>query len=303
MSQAEVDALVRPTSESIDTVLAWLNADSFKSVVRKDGEERLVRQQLLTIKRGIAGGTKSGSSTSTHSSTSIGDWISVTMPLHAVERLLQTTYNYYEHKSTGHRVLRTTASFSVPQEVADSIDFVAPTNRFPGVSALQAVTDSVARAAKGMNDAKGMDDDDRPDPPPMTPSLLRSAYGVGAARGGGKGGWGVAAERALDTVGGGRGGGVHTVLGDGGGGQHPHCAADVTKRHHLHHSSRTTAAAGPSLSGGQAVVSFLNGHYSPDDLANFFVNYSPADLERQPVERGSRRREGTSCGGSSHSHP
>lgn len=76
------------------------------------------------------------------------------------EALLSTHYYRYEHPTAGsvHRC----ASYSLPAEVAEHIDVVAPTTQFPAPRALS----SVGAAASGSG---------------VTPDVIRTIYGVGNA--------------------------------------------------------------------------------------------------------------------------
>eukprot|EP00003_Mantamonas_plastica_P016728 TRINITY_DN2797_c0_g1_i1.p1 TRINITY_DN2797_c0_g1~~TRINITY_DN2797_c0_g1_i1.p1 ORF type:complete len:577 (-),score=172.75 TRINITY_DN2797_c0_g1_i1:76-1806(-) len=60
-----------------------------------------------------------------------GDVFHVKLPVHAVEKMLQTQYFVYQHKDTGMQVVRGSNTYSVPVEVAKHIKFVGGVHRFP----------------------------------------------------------------------------------------------------------------------------------------------------------------------------
>lgn len=86
--------LVKPTDETLDLVHDWL---------------------------GGYGITPSGYS-------SAKDWITVSLPISAVERLLDTEYHLYEHKDGG--VVARAPKWSLPLHLHDRIDTIQPTNSF-----------------------------------------------------------------------------------------------------------------------------------------------------------------------------
>ena len=94
LSAEDVDELVKPTKESSDLVHEWL---------RENGIEDL-------------------------SYSSAKDWITVTLPVEFVEKLLDTEYHDYKHKD-GKVVTRTT-SWSLPRHLHDHIDTIQPTTSF-----------------------------------------------------------------------------------------------------------------------------------------------------------------------------
>ncbi|KAI1799946.1 tripeptidyl-peptidase 1 precursor [Daldinia bambusicola] len=94
LSADEVKELVKPTDETLNLVHEWL-ADN-----------------------GVA---PSGYS-------SAKDWITVSLPIEAVERLLDTEYHVYEHKDGG--LVARAPKWSLPFHLHDRIDTIQPTNSF-----------------------------------------------------------------------------------------------------------------------------------------------------------------------------
>ncbi|KAI2778686.1 tripeptidyl-peptidase 1 precursor [Daldinia loculata] len=94
LSADEVKELVKPTDETLNLVHEWL-ADN--------------------------GVTPSGYS-------SAKDWITVSLPVKAIERLLDTEYHVYEHKDGG--VVARAPKWSLPLHLHDKIDTIQPTNSF-----------------------------------------------------------------------------------------------------------------------------------------------------------------------------
>merc|ERR1719238_2386573 len=64
------------------------------------------------------------------SATPNSDMITAEVTLAQAEQLLDTTYFRFEHSESGH-VAHRTLSYSLPDEVASHVDFVAPTVRLP----------------------------------------------------------------------------------------------------------------------------------------------------------------------------
>ncbi|OTB02283.1 hypothetical protein M426DRAFT_322859 [Hypoxylon sp. CI-4A] len=94
LSADEVRELVKPTDETLDLVHEWLESN---------------------------GVTPSGYS-------SAKDWITVSLPVKEVERLLDTEYHIYEHKDGG--VVARAPKWSLPLHLHDRIDTIQPTNSF-----------------------------------------------------------------------------------------------------------------------------------------------------------------------------
>lgn len=96
LSAAAVEELVRPSSETSALVHEWLGAHGI-------GREAL-------------------------SYTPAGDWISVSLPVRAVEELLQTKYSVYLHEDGSYAVRA--PQWSLPAALHAHIDTIQPTNSF-----------------------------------------------------------------------------------------------------------------------------------------------------------------------------
>jgi len=99
LSNQQVHDLIAPTPDTVRTVLAWLASHG------------IIPQAM----------------------TSNSDWLTATMPISLAEQLLDAEYYALTHaatNTTAHRVLR----YSVPQNVAASLDLVAPTLHLPVVA-------------------------------------------------------------------------------------------------------------------------------------------------------------------------
>lgn len=94
MSADQVEELVKPTKETSDLVHEWL------------GDNGIVPSSYSAAK----------------------DWITVSLPISEVERLLDTEYHIFEHKD-GAKVARAPA-WSLPNHLHDHIDTIQPTNSF-----------------------------------------------------------------------------------------------------------------------------------------------------------------------------
>ncbi|KAF8076737.1 subtilisin-like protein [Lyophyllum atratum] len=96
LSKEETERLVAPHQESIDAVNEWLASHDIK-------ESDLIRSPAK-------------------------DWVTLTIPVSLVEKMLDTKYNVWKHAS-GDQIVRTT-SYSLPENLHDHIDVVQPTTMF-----------------------------------------------------------------------------------------------------------------------------------------------------------------------------
>ncbi|GAW14051.1 hypothetical protein ANO14919_034430 [Xylariales sp. No.14919] len=94
LSADEVEELVKPTKETSDLVHEWL------------GDNGIVPSSYSAAK----------------------DWITVSLPISEIEKLLGTEYHLFEHKD-GSKVARA-PSWSLPRHLHDHIDTIQPTNSF-----------------------------------------------------------------------------------------------------------------------------------------------------------------------------
>ncbi|CAE6432120.1 unnamed protein product [Rhizoctonia solani] len=94
LSKEDVDKLVAPRSETVESVEQWLRSH---------------------------GATVSGRS-------SAGDWVHVTVPVSRAEKMLGTKYNIYRHTSGAHIVR--SESYALPRSLDSHVDVVQPTTFF-----------------------------------------------------------------------------------------------------------------------------------------------------------------------------
>ena len=92
----EVNKLVKPTDYALELVHEWLH------------EHGIEKEQLQY--------------------TPAQDWIQISLPVNAVERLLDTEYSVYQHEDGSHLVR--TAKWSLPIHLHEHIETVVPTNSF-----------------------------------------------------------------------------------------------------------------------------------------------------------------------------
>lgn len=135
MTKEELDAFTAPTSESVQRVASWLKAYG------------------ITDDSIIA-------------SSNYG-FIKVSTTVKVAEKLLNTQYYTYKHKTADFTVLRTNGAYEVPTAIAADLDFISPTIRFPVVQRMR-----IPKSARTTS------------PSPMglggiiTPAILRTLYGV-----------------------------------------------------------------------------------------------------------------------------
>jgi tripeptidyl-peptidase-1 len=103
LSHEEVNDLVKPSDETLDLVSEWLRENGIESLRYSPSK----------------------------------DWISVSLPIEMVERLLDTEYYNYEHERDGDRLVRT-AKWSLPAHLHEHIDVIQPTTSFFRMSAQKA---------------------------------------------------------------------------------------------------------------------------------------------------------------------
>lgn len=87
------------------------------------------------------------------------------LPISVAEKMLSTKYSSFIHGPTG-RVAVRCANYSLPADIAEHVDFVAPTIGFPQAMQVQPIQSGAAQAYQN------------------TPDSLRDLYGLGDAMGG-----------------------------------------------------------------------------------------------------------------------
>lgn len=97
LSDAEVAELVKPTTETSRLVDSWLTEHGIRS---------------HNIKYSPA-----------------GDWLTLSVPVHTANRLLDCHYSVYEHRDEKAKVVRT-PDWSLPEYLHEHIDLIEPTNSF-----------------------------------------------------------------------------------------------------------------------------------------------------------------------------
>ncbi|CAE6473904.1 unnamed protein product [Rhizoctonia solani] len=100
LSKEDVDKLVAPRGETVESVEQWLQSHGAKVSGR----------------------------------SSAGDWIHVTVPVSRAEQMLGTKYNVYRHTSGAHIVR--SESYALPRSLDSHIDVVQPTTYFGRINEL-----------------------------------------------------------------------------------------------------------------------------------------------------------------------
>ncbi|KAB5591885.1 Tripeptidyl-peptidase I [Ceratobasidium theobromae] len=98
LSKSEVDELVAPRRETVQSVEGWLDSHGVAVVGR----------------------------------SSAGDWIHVTIPVSRAEQMLNTKYNIYRHTSGSHIVR--SESYALPRSLDSHIDVIQPTTFFGSIN-------------------------------------------------------------------------------------------------------------------------------------------------------------------------
>lgn len=143
LSRLELRSYTAPTSEALSSVVGWLSKSSIKPLVNND-------------------------------------WITFSTTVETANELLNTTFAWYQYEKGGSPKLRT-LDYSVPDEVAKSIDLIQPTTRFGQLGARkstifdmqivgpadeQAKTAATGAAAADCNTSQ------------ITPACLKSLYNI-----------------------------------------------------------------------------------------------------------------------------
>ncbi|KAF7422431.1 hypothetical protein PC9H_010587 [Pleurotus ostreatus] len=105
LSKEDVDALVAPHPESVETLNSWLQHHGI------DPEQAVYR----------SGG---------------GDWITHRVTVAQAEKMLGTKYNVYHRPETGSYIVRT-LKYSLPRDLHDHVDVVSPTTYFGKTEAMR----------------------------------------------------------------------------------------------------------------------------------------------------------------------
>ncbi|KAF8969344.1 subtilisin-like protein [Flammula alnicola] len=133
LSKEEVEELVAPHPESLDSVNEWLSSFGFT-------DDDLVRSAAK-------------------------DWVTLKVPVSLAEKMLDTKYHVWKHTESGDYLVRTT-TYSLPTNLHDHVELIQPTTMFgrfkPDKSNIFKATpipDSLIQASKGespINAASGI---------------------------------------------------------------------------------------------------------------------------------------------------
>ncbi|KAJ6487228.1 family S53 protease [Mycena vitilis] len=137
LTKAEVNAFLAPTADAVSAVQAWLASHDIVA----------------------------------NTSSSAGDWLSLTVPVAKANELLAAKYETFKHVASGKTYART-LSFSLPTEVADHIATVHPATTFNNPISLSPVL-SAPKPAALSSDATAASCATS-----ITPSCLQSLYKI-----------------------------------------------------------------------------------------------------------------------------
>ncbi|KAG6845024.1 hypothetical protein H0H87_001545 [Tephrocybe sp. NHM501043] len=108
LTPAEAEALVAPHPDSREAVNAWL-------------QHHGISPENIAYSSGG------------------GEWVTIRVSVAEAERMLDTKYNVYHHKSSSERVVRA-LSYSLPRELHSHIDVVTPTTYFGTMRSMRATS-------------------------------------------------------------------------------------------------------------------------------------------------------------------
>ncbi|KAJ7174055.1 family S53 protease [Mycena crocata] len=138
LSKAEVNAFVAPTDEALAAVQGWLSSHGLTA----------------------------------SSSSSAGDWLSLTVPVSKANEMLAAKYETFKHLKSGKTYART-LSFSLPAEVADFITHIHPTTTFNNPLSVKPVLSAPQPVAAVSADATPASCGTT-----ITPACLQSLYNI-----------------------------------------------------------------------------------------------------------------------------
>ncbi|KAJ7167805.1 tripeptidyl peptidase A [Mycena filopes] len=111
LTKEEVEELVAPHPESVDSVTEWLSSHGI-------GEGDIGRSPA-------------------------GDWLTVKVPVSVVETMLDTKYHIWKHTASGEYIVRTT-SYSLPKNLLEHVDLIQPTTMFGTFKKLKSTIHSIS---------------------------------------------------------------------------------------------------------------------------------------------------------------
>ena len=153
MSSAEVNELVKPCDDALEQVHDWLRSHNID--------------------------------TAKLSYTPARDWITVKLPVIAIDRLLDTQYSIYRHEDGTH-IIRA-PSWSLPTHLHNHIETIQPTNSFfrPDARRRTFMTKPLSEIGKEFMKSveyiaphKGLTVAQACNPSGLTPTCLRTLYGT-----------------------------------------------------------------------------------------------------------------------------
>ncbi|KAJ7482844.1 family S53 protease [Mycena galericulata] len=138
LSKDEVNAYLAPSDEAVAAVQSWLSS------------------------KGLVAST----------SSSAGDWLSLTVPVSTANELLAAKYETFQHLASGKTYSRT-LSYSLPAEVADFVEHIFPTVTFNNPVSLSPVLSAPKPASEVSSDATPASCATT-----ITPTCLQDLYGI-----------------------------------------------------------------------------------------------------------------------------
>ncbi|CCL99683.1 uncharacterized protein FIBRA_01704 [Fibroporia radiculosa] len=152
LSQAEVNAYMAPTSETVSAVNSWLSENGLNATAI----------------------------------SSAGDWLAINVPVSMANDLLGANFSVYLQTRTGEQIVRT-LSYSIPTDLNGHIDFVHPTITFAGGSRSSPVVqyigsaDAIRNASPSANVTAACYLENTPVSDPWVfPTCIQALYGIPA---------------------------------------------------------------------------------------------------------------------------
>lgn len=143
LSRLELRSYTAPTDAAVSSVVGWLSKTNIKPVVNND-------------------------------------WVTFTTTVENANELLNTTFAWYQYEKGGSPKLRT-LEYSVPDELADSVDLIQPTTRFGQLGAKKSTIFDMTILGPADEDAKVESADAAAadcNVSQITPACLKSLYNI-----------------------------------------------------------------------------------------------------------------------------
>ena len=152
----ENELLARSDPENKEMYGKWLSKEQVDNMLRNTKATEAVTSFIRSHFNGPQ---------DVYTLTSAGDFLQLETTAAKVESMVKASYHHYTHKNGRTTIMRLSSSYEIPEEIAQHVDFIGPSHRFPLLQSLKMV------------DASATPNDN------VTPDFLKKLYNVGSAKG------------------------------------------------------------------------------------------------------------------------